>query len=240
MSIWGKLTGAATGLALGGPLGALLGALAGHMADRAIDGPALREERIAAAFTAGVIALGAKMAKADGHVSREEIKAFKEAFKVAPGEEKNVARLFNLAKQDVAGYDAYADQLAGLFRHDRQLLQDVLEGLFHIAMADNVLKPSEERFLQDVAQRFGIGDEQFRAIRNRHVISNDANPYDVLEISSRLGNEEIRRHYRRLVIEHHPDQFIARGAPPEFIEIANKRLAAINAAYEQIRRERGF
>ena len=140
MSIWGKLAGAAAGLAIGGPIGALLGGVAGHYVidrDQEQDGPA--ENQVA--FTVGVIALGAKMAKADGVVTMDEVNAFKEVFKVPEGEMKNVARVFNLAKQDVAGYEAYAEQLATMFKGNRKLLEDVLEGLFHIAKADEHLHP---------------------------------------------------------------------------------------------------
>ena len=240
MSIWGKLTGAAAGLALGGPLGALFGGMAGHIADRVTESPEDRILRNQLTFTAGVVALGAKMAKADGHVSKDEIIAFREVFKVEEADTKNVARLFNLAKTDVAGYDAYADQLAQTFRDNPQLLEDVLEGLFHIAMADQVLHPYEEQFLQDVAQRFGIEKNQFRNIKSRHVVSNDRDPYNILDITNDLGNEELKRHYRALVREHHPDRLVARGVPLEFIDIANKRLAEINAAYEEIKLERGL
>ncbi len=240
MSIWGKLTGAAAGLAIGGPLGALFGGVAGHIADRVTEPPEDKELRNQLAFTAGVVALGAKMAKADGHVSKDEIIAFREVFKVAEADRKNVALLFNLAKQDVAGYDAYANQLAQTFRENPQLLRDVLEGLFHIAMADEVLHPAEEQFLFDVAQRFGIDKNQFRNIKSRYVVSNDQDPYNILEISHDVSDEKLKRHYRALVVEHHPDRLVARGVPVEFIDIANKRLAVINAAYEDIKRERGL
>ena len=240
MSIWGKLTGVAAGLAIGGPIGALMGGVAGHIADWATESPEHKKARSQLAFTAGVVALGAKMAKADGHVSSDEVEAFREVFKVRPADEKNVARLFNLAKQDVAGYDAYADQLAQIFRDNPQMLVDVLEGLFHIALADQILHPSEEQFLSDVATRFGIEKTQFRNIKSRHVVSNDIDPYNILEISYTASNDELKRHYRKLVSEHHPDRLIARGLPDEFVDIANNRLAAINAAYEQIKQERGL
>jgi DnaJ like chaperone protein len=240
MSIWGKLTGVAAGLAIGGPIGALLGGMAGHIADRASESPADKEARNELAFTAGVIALGAKMAKADGHVSKDEIIAFREVFKVEDKDAKNVARLFNLAKQDVAGYDAYADQLAQIFRDNPQMLEDVLEGLFHIALADHVLHPSEELFLNDVSQRFGIDDNQFRTIKSRYVVSNDCDPYKVLDITHEIDNDELKKRYRALVSEHHPDRLTARGLPVEFIDIANNRLAAINAAYEEIKQQRGL
>ncbi len=240
MSIWGKLTGAAAGLALGGPLGALLGGMAGHIADRVTESPADREARNRLAFTAGVVALGAKMAKADGLVTRDEVIAFREVFRVGEADAKNVARLFNLAKQDVAGYDAYADQLAHIFRGNPQMLEDVLDGLFHIAMADQVLHPSEDLFLTDVARRFGIDENRFRTIRSRHVATSDLDPYSVLEIDGNISDVELKKKYRALVSEHHPDRLIARGVPKEFVDIANKRLAAINAAYEEIKQQRGL
>src|SRR6516225_8034618 len=155
MSIWGKLAGAAAGLTIGGPIGALLGGVAGHYVidrDQEQDGPA--ENQVA--FTVGVIALGAKMAKADGVVTMDEVNAFKEVFKVPEGEVGNVSRIFNAAKKDAVGYEAYATQLASLLKGNRKLLEDVLEGLFHIAMADGVFHPNEEKFLAEVARRFGF------------------------------------------------------------------------------------
>jgi DnaJ like chaperone protein len=150
MSIWGKVAGAAAGLAAGGPIGALLGGVAGHyVIDRDSSNEALPENQVA--FTVGVIALGAKMAKADGIVTRDEVMAFKEVFKVPEGEMKNLSRIFDLAKQDVVGYEAYAEQLASLLKGNRKLLDDVLEGLFHIAKADGVFDPREEQFLAEVA-----------------------------------------------------------------------------------------
>jgi DnaJ like chaperone protein len=239
MSIWGKLAGAAAGLAVGGPIGALLGGVAGHYAidrDSEQDGPA--ENQVA--FTVGVIALGAKMAKADGVVTMDEVNAFKEVFKVPDGEMKNVARVFNLAKQDVAGYEAYAEQLATMFKGNKKLLEDVLEGLFHIAKSDEVMHPAEEKFLADVAKRFGISDTEFSYIKARHVIASKRNPYDVLGITPGVTNDELKSQYRRLVSENHPDKLIARGVPKEFIAIATEKVATINDAYGQIAKERGI
>jgi DnaJ like chaperone protein len=238
MSIWGKLAGAAAGLAVGGPIGALLGGVAGHYVidrDQEQDGPA--ENQVA--FTVGVIALGAKMAKADGIVTLDEVNAFKEVFKVPDGEMKNVARVFNLAKQDVAGFEAYAEQLAAMFKDNRKLLEDVLEGLFHIAKADDTMHPREEEFLAQVAKRFGISETEFSYIKARHVTAAKRNPYDVLGIKPSIGNDELKSHYRRLVAENHPDKLMARGVPKEFISIATEKVAAINEAYGQIAKERG-
>ena len=239
MSIWGKLAGAAAGLAIGGPIGALLGGVAGHYVidrDQEQDGPA--ENQVA--FTVGVIALGAKMAKADGVVTMDEVNAFKEVFKVPDGEMKNVARVFNLAKQDVAGYEAYAEQLAVMFKGNRKLLEDVLEGLFHIAKADEVLHPREEQFLQQVAKHFGISDTEFAYIKARHVTAAKRNPYEVLGIDPSISNEALKSQYRKLVADNHPDKLMARGVPKEFVAIATQKIAAINEAYGQIAKERGI
>jgi DnaJ like chaperone protein len=240
VSIWGKIAGAATGLAIGGPIGALLGGLAGHLAiDRQNDeAEQIHEKEVA--FSMGVIALGAKMAKADGVVTKDEVSAFKDVFKVPDSEVKNVARLFNLAKKDVAGYDSYARQLAKLFHDDRETLKAVLDGLFHIAKADEVLHPREEEYLASVAQIFGFSDTEFAYIRARHVQAKDRSPYDVLEVDPSISDEELKQHYRKLVRENHPDRLMARGVPDLFIEIANKKIAAINQAYDEIARERGL
>jgi DnaJ like chaperone protein len=231
MSIWGKLSGAAA--SIGGPIGALL-SRAGHLA---MDRTGSEHDK-QVAFTVGVIALGAKMAKADGAVTRDEIEAFKEVFKVPPGEEHNVGRLFNLAKQDVAGFELYARQLNRLFHDDRQLLTDVMDGLFHIAVADGRLHPSEERFLAEVAKEFGFTDQDFLRIKGRHFKCEMYDPYNILHTSPKASDAELRVQYHKLVAENHPDMLIARGVPAEFVDIATKKLAAINTAYEEIRASR--
>ena len=224
MSVWGKLAGAAARLVEGGSIG------------RQEDGPAESE----VAFTVGVISLGAKMAKADGVVTVDEVNAFKEVFKIPEGEMQNVARVFNLAKQDATGYEAYADQLATMFKSNRKILEDVLEGLFHIAKADQVLHPREEEFLGQVARRFGITATEFSYIKARHLTAAKRNPYDVLGVTTSIGNDELKTHYRKLVLENHPDRLMARGVPKEFVAIATEKIAAINEAYVQIVKERAI
>ena len=155
MSIWEKLAGAATGMLRSGPIGTFIGG------NREQEGQA--EDQVA--FTVGVIVLGAKMAKADGVVTDDEVNAFKEVFKIPAGEMKNVAQIFKMAKKDATGYEAYAEQLAAMLKGNRELLQDVLEGLFHIAKADKVLHPREVEFLGSVAKRFGISEAKFGYIK---------------------------------------------------------------------------
>jgi DnaJ like chaperone protein len=231
MSIWGKL--AAAELLIGGPIAALLGRPAiPDDRDKMRDQPAENE----VAFTVGVIVLGAKMAKADGVVTADEVKAFKQAFRVSDAEMKQGARVFNLAKQDVAGYETCAEQLVIVFKGNRKLLEDVLEGLFHIAKADEALHPQEEQFLAQVAKRFGFTDTEFSSIKARHVAKR--NPYDVLGVKRSVSNEELKSHHGKLVADNHPDKLMARGVPEEFVTIAIEKVATFNEAYDAIAKER--
>ena len=233
MSDWGKVSGAAAGLLVGGPVGALDGAVAGHFIfDRETD-PGV-------AFTIAVIALAGKMAKADGIATEEEFAIFLKVFSVPAQEEGNVRRVFNLARQDVAGFEAYAGQIAQLFRGNPAILEDVLDGLFEIAKADGVLHPAESAFLERVADIFGFAPGEFRRIRATHFAPELTDPYVIMGLSYVAGEDEIRQTYRRLVRENHPDSLIARGVPEEFIKLANDKLAAINGAYEKIQLERGL
>ena len=201
--------------------------------------PRERDPQSSVAFTIGMIALGAKMAKADGVVTADEVAAFRQVFQIQPEELTNVARVFNLAKQDVAGYDAYARQVARLFTDRPEVLEDVMDGLFHIAKADGVVKDEELEYLESVAGIFGL-ENRFRCIRARHIEAEENDPYEVLGIEPCALDNELRQHYRRLVRDNHPDKHIAAGVPEELIAIATERLAAINSAYDLVARERGL
>jgi len=229
--------GAAAGFLLGGgPVGALAGAVAGHLLFDRDEAAEKREPGLV--FTIAIVALGAKMAKADGIVTADEVEAFERIFRVPPGEAVNVRRVFDMARQDTAGYETYAGQIARLFRDNPAMLEDILDGLFEIAKADGVLHPGEQAFLERVAEIFGFAPGEFRRIRASHFGPDAADPYAVLGVAHDAGDDEIRRTYRRLVRENHPDSLIARGVPEEFIRLANDKLAAINAAHEKIQDER--
>ena len=188
-------------------------------------------------FTIGMIALGAKMAKADGTVTGEEVTAFKQVFHVPQSELAAVARVFNLAKQDVAGYDSYARQIARLFHAKAATLESVMDGLFHIAKADGVLHPAELIYLENVAQHFGFGPHDFARIKARHVHVGADDPYLILGVDRAADLAAIKLRYRKLVRDNHPDKQIAAGVPEEMVVLATDRLARINAAYEQILKE---
>ncbi|MFN3936958.1 MAG: TerB family tellurite resistance protein [Gemmobacter sp.] len=190
------------------------------------------------AFTIAVIALGAKMAKADGQVTRDEVTAFRQVFQIPPGEEAAAARVFNLARQDMAGFEAYATKIAAMFRGDRETLMDIMEGLFHIAMADGSYHPAEDAFLKRVAEIFGLRDCCFRGLRERYVPDAPHDPYDVLDVDPDAPLDAIRAAWKRAVRESHPDRMRARGVPDEAVRLAERRLVAVNAAWEEISRKR--
>ena len=231
MSIWGKITGAGFGWAIGGPLGALVGVVAGHVIDKSFDDPEV-------VFTMALIALSAKMAKADGEVSDSEIAVFEQLLNVPEEEMPNVRRVFSVAQQSVAGYDAYARQVADIYRGRPGVLEDVLDALFHIAKADSVVHEKEMEYLETVADIFGFSDFEFARLKASHIGPDRENPYLILGITPEISDEDLKKAYRRLVRENHPDSLISRGVPKELVDIAHDKIAAINTAYERIQKER--
>jgi DnaJ like chaperone protein len=198
--------------------------------------PAARRQ---VAFSVALVALSAKMAKADGVVTNDEVAVFRRLFAVPPAEERNVRRLFDLAKRDVAGYETYAARIADYYGEDRQGLEDVVDGLFAIAKADGAVHEREFAYLADVAAIFGIEERGFERIAARHVIAAEGDPYRILGIDRALPLAEIRARYRALAAENHPDRLLARGLPAEAAAIAHERMAAINIAWQRIQLERG-
>lgn len=225
MSIWTRISDALQALRQGEPLSAVF--------ERLRTPP----ERTVA-FTIAVIALGAKLAKADGQVTRGEVSAFRRVFTIAPEDEANAARVFNLARQDVAGFDLYARKIAAMFPPRDPVLIDLMEGLFEIAVADDDFHPQEEAFLDEVAQIFGLTERCFRCLRARFVGDVPPDPYDLLEVEQDASLDVIRRAYRAAVRETHPDRLVARGVPPEAVLLAEHRLRDLNRAWEEIRAKR--
>lgn len=220
MSVWSRIADAIAALAAGESLSAVLAKLSSPP-----------ERRVA--FTIVVIALGAKMAKADGLVTRDEVAAFRDVFTISPAEERNAARVYNLARQDVAGFEAYAAQAARMFGPGGETLSDLMHGLFHIALADGDYHPSEDAFLARVAEIFGLGGPAFDRLKAHHV-PGARDPWAVLGLDPGASDAEIRTRWRELVRETHPDRAMARGLPEEAVKLATARLAVINEAYEAL------
>ena len=231
MSLWTRITEALAALTHGESLSAVF--------ERLRTPP----ER-SVAFTIAVIALAAKMAKADGVVTRNEVTAFRNVFHIPAADEPAAARVFNMAREDVAGFELYAARIARMFRVDDKpcgtdsVLCDLMEGLFHIATADGKYHPAEDSFLTRVAEIFGVDDVSFRRLRARHVPNLVPDPYTVLGVAPDTPLDDIRAAWRAEVRRTHPDQMIARGVPQEAIRFAERRMQMINAAWDEIQASR--
>ncbi|PCH81112.1 MAG: molecular chaperone DjlA [Hyphomicrobiales bacterium] len=233
MGIWNRISEVATNIASNDTLGAFVDKISTTIDD-------LKEGRRQFAFTTAMIALAAKMAKADGVVTSDEVEAFQQLFAIPEEHRSSVARIFNLAKGDVAGFEAYANQIAHMHENETAILEDIVDGLFHIAKADGVIHQAELQYLGEVARIFGLDAKTFERLTLRHIVSGNADPYKILDVDRSLDNAALKSHYRKLVIENHPDRLMARGVPEEFIKIANDKLASINEAYDRISLERGI
>jgi DnaJ like chaperone protein len=247
MSIWGKLIGGAAGMALGGPIGAILGIAAGHGVDkvRKFDSDESnknfsndQKEQI---FATSVIAISAKLAKADGKISKSEILAFKKIFEFPAEDEKAISNIFNSAKKNIDDYKDIAEQVYKVFKSDRGLLFELLNSLFSIAYADGELHPKERDMLFEIAKVFQISGNEFESLNNifEEKISTDNTSinrsYKILGLSENASLEQVSNQYRKLIKEYHPDKLQGMGLPKEFIDLANQKLSAINKAYTEIK-----
>ncbi|HUC73107.1 MAG TPA: TerB family tellurite resistance protein [Stellaceae bacterium] len=244
MSFIGRIVTSALDLSFGGPLGALLDRAADHIVHRHGHGhdPADADPRRTVAFTIAAIALGAKMARADGDVTRDEVAAFHEVFQVPPGEEEHVRLVFDLARKSSHGFEGYARQVGRLFAADPIVLEHLLDGLFHIALADGRICPAEDAYLREVARHFGFDGADYARIRAHHVGSDDEgaeDAYAILGVLPGAPPDELRVAYHRLVRESHPDLVVAQGLPPECVALATAKVARINAAYDRLARHGG-
>jgi DnaJ like chaperone protein len=258
--VWGKIIGVVAGFAVGGPFGAVVGAALGHAADSgglnwggfgrlgaSLPGGAKlaamldKREQF---FTVAVVVLAAKLAKCDGPVNRAEIDAFKRCFRIAPEASGDIARLFDRARTDAAGYESYARQLGAMFADTRGALEEVLGALFLIARADKPITQGEYTFLSRVHAAFGLDQTSWeRATGSRArggAATEQDDPYAVLGLTRDATDEKVRATWRALMRENHPDSLASRGVPAEFIARASDKVARINAAWDRIKRERGL
>jgi DnaJ like chaperone protein len=241
MSLWGKIIGGGVGFAVGGPLGAIIGTAAGHAFDKQQSLAGAPDEfNLSAAFTIAVVVLGAKMAKADGVVTKDEIRTFKDVFKIPAEDTQKIGKIFNHARQDSGGFEPYAIQIADMYQGNRAVLEELLHCLSTIATADGNLHRNEITYLKKVSDIFGIGDRTFKRITAIQTSSGEGDPFQILGLDHQADDATLKTTYRALVRENHPDKLIAEGLPEEFIEMANKKLAAINNAYDQICKQRGL
>lgn len=233
MNIWGIIIGGATGFAIGGPIGALLGAAAGHYAEAKLKGPIDPFESKKIAFTVAIIALSAKMAKADGVIKRSEITAFRQKVHIPAEDLKRVGQFWDLARQTPDGYQSYAQQIVDLFGSGAPILEQLLELLFFIAKADGDISSPEWEYLSSVSSIFGFNENEFNRMSDIYGSENGA-AHRILGISENANENEIKVAWRKLVKENHPDKLISQGLPTEFVQAATDRLRLINTAYHSM------
>ena len=237
MSIWGSLIGGMVGFSLGGPFGMLLGSIIGGKVSRATSAGGFRAFRQPQqVFALSLIVLSAKLSKADGSVSREELVAVKDKLKIPENELDQVGKIFNQAKTEAAGYEPYAQQIAQIYKKNSQVLEEVINILFYIAEADGHISETELNMIEHIAQIFGLSSSQYNSIKESRKNSDKLNPYVVLESKSDDDLQVIRKRYLKLSKEHHPDLLLSKGVPEEVIEESKKKMRAINSAWDQVQK----
>lgn len=190
------------------------------------------------AFSTAVTALGAKLSKADGRSAPIEFDTFSGIFQADDGSRRNIERLYDLARQTTRGFESYAKRLAKRYRGCPQLLEDVLDGLFHIAGADGVVTSDELEYLERVGALFGLSPLTVRRLKATHLGAGADDPYVILGVAPDERDDAVRTAWKRLLSDAHPDRARARGLPLEFVEVAEAKSAAINAAFDAVMRER--
>jgi len=235
MSIWGSLIGGFVGFSFAGPIGALIGSMVGGRISSARRSSFQRSfappQQI---FAIALIILTAKLAKADGHVSKEELVAIKDKLKIPEHEIDQVGKIFNKAKEDALGYEPYAKQIAQIYKSNPAVLDEVINILFYIAESDSNVSNSEIAMIKNIAKIFGLSDSQFEGIKESRKSSDKLNPYVVLGCDPNDDFTTIRKKYLLLSKEHHPDILVSKGVPQEVIEESKKKMRAINSAFDQI------
>ena len=235
MTIWGNLVGGFIGFSFAGPIGALIGSIIGGKISSARRG-GFRQNfaQSQQIFAISLVILTAKLAKADGKVSKEELIAIKEKLKVPDHEIDQVGKIFNKAKEDSLGYEPYAKQIAQIYQNNPAVLDEVINILFYIAESDGKVSNSELAMIKNIAQIFNLTDIQFEGIKESRKGSDKLNPYIVLGCTSNDDFATIRKRYLQLSKEHHPDALISKGVPEEVIEESKKKMRAINSAFDKI------
>ena len=237
MAIWGSLIGGMIGLSLGGPFGMLLGSLIGGKISRARSSSGFKSfAQPQQIFALSLIVLSAKLSKADGQISKEELIAVKDKLKIPENEIDQVGKIFNKAKEESAGYEPYAQQIVQICRGNINVLEEVINILFYIAEADGNVSNAELKMIEHISQIFGLTEVQFNSIKESRKSSDKLNPYVVLESHPDDTIEIIRKRYLKLSKEHHPDLLMSKGVPQEVIDESKAKMRAINSAWDQVQK----
>jgi DnaJ like chaperone protein len=250
MSWLGKIVGGTIGFALGGPLGAIAGAAFGHTFDRKnerlyISGQTRLSTGEEAQFTFFIAAFSmlAKLAKADGHVSEEEIDAVNKFMlydlNLDPESRMAAMNIFNAAIESSESFDDFADQFCSQFRVQPQMFELMIDILLRVSIADGTMSENEERLIRSAARIFNFSDERYKKLKSKYVQEFEKY-YAVLGCGKNDTDGHIKSQYRKLVMEFHPDKIVSKGLPEEFTKFAQDKFREIQDAYDYIRKERGI
>lgn len=190
------------------------------------------------AFAAAVTALGAKLARADGGDTPSEYQAFTEAFAPEPTAERAVRRFYGLARGSTLGFENYASRLADRYRACPNLLERVLQGLFHVAEADGAVTRRELDYLERVSDLFGMSPLSFRRIKAEHLGAAADDPYTLLGVPADAPDDTVKAAWKSALVEAHPDRAMARGLTGDLLDCAVEKAQVLNAAFDAVMRER--
>lgn len=259
MSWWGKVVGGTFGFMMAGPLGALMGAALGNYFDGGLDTIGLDDslglgatERVQSVFFTTTFALMGYIAKSDGKVTRDEIAMAEQVMRqmrLNPQQRKVAINLFNEGKKDGFPVHEVLAQFKREIYRRRNLVQMFLEITVATAFADGRLDSREQNVLDGIASDLGYSKQQFNELLGRlsgqaHFINQHSTAekleaaYELLGIDVGISDAELKKAYRRLMNQHHPDKLVAKGLPEEMIDIATRKTQDIKAAYELIKSSR--
>ncbi|MBN2049408.1 MAG: TerB family tellurite resistance protein [Spirochaetales bacterium] len=258
MPWFGKIVGGTLGLILGGPLGAVAGMAFGHLSDkmreasgtgqqsfysRSYDQRLNYTQRANMTFFVGCFSMLAKLTQADGGVSQAEVRSVEdfmtEDLRLDPLSRNSAVQIFNSAQGSPESFGSFAAQFYDQFRGNPQVLDLMIDILVRVAAADGGVSRAEENLILEAVRIFRFSETKYETIKSRYGVVSNRN-YAVLEVSPTASNEEIKKAYRRLVSEYHPDKIASKGVPEEFMKYASDKFREIQAAYEAVRKERGF
>jgi DnaJ like chaperone protein len=249
MGIIGKVLGGAIGFAMGGPLGAVAGAVFGHAYDSSKHTPRLgysgqvsTAEQSQITFFVAAFSMLAKLTKSDGTISDEEIRSIENFMArdlhLSPSDRKIAVDIFHTAVASPETFESFAAQFYNAFHDQPQMLEFMIDILLRVSLSDGELTPGEEQMIDSAVRIFHINPARFDELKARYV-SKTEKYYAILGASRTDSIEEIKKKYRKLVSEYHPDKIASKGLPEEFIKFANDKFREIQEAYDAIKKEKG-
>jgi len=250
MGIMGKVVGGTIGFAIGGPLGAIAGAAFGHAYDASSDGVYLEDksglstgETSQVTFFVAAFSMLAKLVRADGQVSRQEIDSIEKFMlydlKLDPESRQFAMNIFHAATESPGTFQDFAGQYYNQFRTQPQFLDIMIDILLRVSVADGAMNKNEESLIREAVRIFNFSDAKYNVLKSRYIKEVDKS-YAVLGCDPGDSAERIKKQYRKRVSEFHPDKIASKGLPGEFTKFAEDKFRDIQDAYEKIKAERGF